>query len=173
MEAVIAVFGAFHCSAQDSLHWGATKVIHDRISWDVAQAGCVSVFPTQKRHDMNLLVKRFLVLALPFMILSSSSQAGYGICVENNSGIELESFSIANSDHQFVFGDVSEGAKTGLGNADLQFGPHSPQLLNVEFTPKNGSETIKSQVEIPVLGEGESIKLSINSYLDLINHRDQ
>lgn len=122
---------------------------------------------------MNHLVKRFLVLALPFMILSSSAQAGYGICIENNSGIQLEDFSIANGNHEFLFGDVSDGAKTGLGNADLQFGPKSPQTLEVAFTPKNGTETIKSKIELPVIGKGESIKLSINSYLDLIESREE
>lgn len=140
----------------------------DRIAWHVFRhaAFCLTLF---QRLDMNLLVKRFLVLALPFMILSTSANAGYGICVENNSGIELEEFSIANADHEFVFGDVSEGAKTGLGNADLQFGADSPRILEVAFTPRNGKQSIKSTVEIPVLGEGESIKLSINSYLDLID----
>ena len=117
---------------------------------------------------MNLLVKRFLVLALPFMILSSSSQAGYGICVENNSGIQLEDFSIASGEHEFLFGDVNEGAKTGLGNADLQFGSDSPRRIEVVFKPKNGKEAIRSEVELPILGRGESIKLSIDSYLDLI-----
>lgn len=122
---------------------------------------------------MNHLVKRFLVLALPFMILSSSSQAGYGICVENKSGIELEDFLVVSGNLGFHFGDVSEGAKTGLGNADLEFGAESPRKLEVLFTPKNGKEVIKSEVEIPVLGEGESIKLSINSYLDLIEQRNE
>jgi hypothetical protein len=120
---------------------------------------------------MNLLVKRFLVLALPFMILGSSSQAGYGICVENNSGIQLKDLSIACGDHEFLFGEVSDGGKTGLGNADLQFGPDSPQQLEVVFKPKNGKEAIRSAVELPILGRGESIKLSIDSYLDLIEGR--
>jgi len=117
---------------------------------------------------MNLLVKRFLVLALPLVILSSSSQAGYGICVENNSGIQLEDFSIASADHEFLFGNVSEGAKTGLGNADLQFGPNSPQRLEVVFKPKNSEKTLQCEVELPILGRGESIKLSVDSYLELI-----
>ena len=117
---------------------------------------------------MNLLVKRFLVLALPFMILSSSSQAGYGICVENKSGIELEDLLVVSGNLGFHFGDVGEGEKTGLGNADLEFGPQSPRKLEVLFTPKNGKDVIKSEVELPILGEGESIKLSIDSYLDLI-----
>lgn len=117
---------------------------------------------------MNLLVKRFLVLALPLVILSSSSQAGYGICVENNSGIQLNDFSIASAEHEFLFGDVNEGAKTGLGNADLQFGPDSPQRLEVVFKPKNSEKTLQSKVDLPILGRGESVKLSINSYLELI-----
>ena len=117
---------------------------------------------------MNLLVKRFLVLALPLMILSSSSEAGYGICVENNSGIQLEDLSIVSGEHEFLFGDVSEGAKTGLGNADLQFSPSVPQRLEVVFKPKNGKQALRSEVELPILGRGESVKLSIDSYLELI-----
>ncbi len=119
---------------------------------------------------MNLLVKRFLVLALPLMILSSSSQAGYGISVENNSGIQLDELSIATGDHEFLFGDVIEGAKTGLGNADLQFGPQSPQKIEVAFKPKHAKEAIRSEVELPILGRGESVKLSIDSYLELIKN---
>ena len=118
---------------------------------------------------MNLLVKRFLVLALPLMILGSS-EAGYGICVEINSGIQLDDLSIVSGDHEFLFGDVSEGAKTGLGNADLQFGPNSPQRLEVVFKPKNGEQTLRSEVELPILGRGESVKLSIDSYLELIEN---
>ena len=117
---------------------------------------------------MNLLVKRFLVLALPLMILSSSSEAAYGICVENNSGIQLEDLSIISGEHEFLFGDVNEGAKTGLGNADLQFGPSAPQRLEVVFKPKNGKQALRSEVELPILGQGESVKLSIDSYLELI-----
>ena len=117
---------------------------------------------------MNLLVKRFLVLALPLMILSSSSEAAYGICVENNSGIQLEDLSIISGEHVFLFGDVNEGAKTGLGNADLQFGPSAPQRLEVVFKPKNGKQALRSEVELPILGQGESVKLSIDSYLELI-----
>jgi len=118
---------------------------------------------------MNHLVKRFLVLALPFMILSSSANEGYSIQVENNSGIKLEDFSIAGSAKEFVFGKVLDGGQTGLGNADLQFGNQSPRILDVTFKPKHG-DPFNSKVEIPILGEGESIKLSINSYLDLIEH---
>jgi len=120
---------------------------------------------------MNLLVKRFLVLAIPMLILSSSN-AGYGIQVENNSGIELGDFSIANEHNEFIFGDVAERSQTGIGNADLQFGPQSPQDLQVAFKPKNGDRFITSKVELPLLGEGESIKLSINSYLDLIEREE-
>ena len=119
---------------------------------------------------MNLLVKRFLVLALPLMILGSSSEAGYGICVENNSGIQLEDLSIISGEHEFLFGDVSEGAKTGLGNADLQFGPSAPPRLEVVFKPKNGKQALRSEVELPILGRGESVKLSIDSYLELIEN---
>ena len=117
---------------------------------------------------MNLLVKRFLVLALPLMILSSSSEAGYGICVENNSGIQLDDLSIVSGEHEVLFGDVSEGGKTGLGNADLQFGPNAPQRLEVVFKPKNGKRALRREVELPILGQGESVKLSIDSYLELI-----
>ena len=117
---------------------------------------------------MNLLVKRFLVLALPLMILSSSSEAGYGICVENNSGIQLDDLSIVSGEHEFMFGDVGEGAKTGLGNADLQFGPDAPQKIEVVFKPKNGKQALRSEVALPILGRGESVKLSIDSYLELI-----
>lgn len=120
---------------------------------------------------MNHLVKRFLVLALPFLILGSSSSDGYSIQIENNSGIELGEFSIANGSQEFQFGAVGDGMKTGLGNADLQFGTQSPKLLTVAFTPKNGAP-INSEVELPIIGKGESIKLSINSYLDLINRQN-
>ena len=118
---------------------------------------------------MNLLVKRFLVFALPLLMVGSTSTDGYSIRIENNSGIELEDFSITNSDTEFSFGDLSDGAKTALGNADFQFGAQSPRTLDIAFTPKNGPGIIKSTVEIPILDNGESIQLSINSYLDLIN----
>ena len=104
------------------------------------------------------------------MILSSSSEAGYGICVENNSGIQLDDLSIVSGEHEFLFGDVSEGAKTGLGNADLQFAPNAPQSLEVVFKPKNGKQALRSEVELPILGQGESVKLSIDSYLELIEN---
>ena len=117
---------------------------------------------------MNLLVKRFLVLALPLMILGSSSESGYGICVENNSGIQLEDLSIVSGQQEFLFGDVGEGGKTGLGNADLQFCPNAPQKLEVVFKPKNGKQPFRSEVALPVIGQGESVKLSIDSYLELI-----
>jgi hypothetical protein len=117
---------------------------------------------------MNHIVKRFLVLALPFMFLGSNPGVGYSIQVENKSGVELEDFSIVGSDTEFVFGKVSDGAQTGVGNADLQFGSESPRILDVAFTPRHGG-TFTSQVEIPLLGEGESIKISINSYLGMLN----
>jgi len=118
---------------------------------------------------MNLIVKRFLVFALPLLMLgSASSDNGYSIQIENNSGIELEDFSITHREREFSFGDLSAGATTALGNADFQFGAESPRELDVAFTPKNGPETIKSTVEIPLLDNGESIQLSISSYLDLI-----
>ena len=117
---------------------------------------------------MNLLVKRFLVLALPLMILGSSSESGYGICVENNSGIQLEDLSIVSGQQEFLFGDVGEGGKTGLGNAVLQFGPNAPQNLEVVFKPKNGKQPLRSEVALPVIGQGESVKLSIDSYFELI-----
>lgn len=126
-----------------------------------------SVVPDFERLEMNLLVKRFLVLAIPMLILSSSN-AGYGIQVENNSGIELEDFTIASEHGEFLFGDVAQHTQTGIGNADLQFGPESPRDLQVAFKPKNGDQIITNEVEIPILGEGESIKLSIRSWLDLI-----
>ena len=117
---------------------------------------------------MNLLVKRFLVFALPLLMVGSTTADGYSIGIENNSGIELENFSIANSDTEFTFGDLSEGARTALGNADLQFGERSPRTLDIAFTPKNGVNIIRSTIEIPSLDDGESIQLSIDSYLDLI-----
>lgn len=117
---------------------------------------------------MNLLVKRFLVFALPLLMVGSTTADGYSIGIENNSGIELENFSITSSDTEFTFGDLSDGAKTALGNADLQFGAESPRTLDISFTPKNGADTIRSTVEIPLLDDGESIQLSIDSYLDLI-----
>lgn len=117
---------------------------------------------------MNLLVKRFLVFALPLLMVGSTSTDGYSIRIENNSGIELGDFSITSSDTEFTFGDLSEGARTALGNADLQFGAQSPRTLDIAFTPKNGPGIIKSTVEIPSLDNGESIQLSIDSYLDLI-----
>ncbi|QEG24044.1 hypothetical protein [Mariniblastus fucicola] len=118
---------------------------------------------------MNHLVKRFLVLALPLLIVGSNSDDGYGIQIENNSGIELGDFSVTDSETEFTFGAISDGTQTGLGNADLQFGSQSPRKLEVAFTPRNGTDIIKSTVEIPILDKGESIKLSINSYLDLID----
>lgn len=117
---------------------------------------------------MNHLVKRFLVFALPLLMVGSTSD-GYGIQIENNSGIELGDFSITNDSNEFSFGVVSDGSQTGLGNADLQFGEESPRELDVAFKPKNSSDVIRSTVEIPLLDKGESIKLSISSYLDLIN----
>jgi len=117
---------------------------------------------------MNLLVKRFLIFALPLLMVGSTSGDGYSIGIENNSGIELGNFSITNSDTEFTFGDLSDGAKTALGNADLQFGNDSPRTLDVAFTPRNGSGIIRSTVEVPLIASGESIQLSINSYLDLI-----
>lgn len=118
---------------------------------------------------MNLLVKRFLVFAVPLLVLGSSN-AGYSIQVENNAGIELADFSITDHEREFVFGDLAERTRTGLGNADLQFGPESPRNLQVAFKPKNGGEIITHDVEIPLIGAGESIKLSVDSWLDLVNH---
>ena len=122
---------------------------------------------------MNLIVKRFFVLALPLLMAGSMVDDGYSIRVENESGIELDGVSINNQSSEFTFGDLSNGEKTGLGNADLQFGKQAPQQLDIVFTPKHGTETIKSTVEIPYLGEGRSLKLSINSYLDLIDKSKQ
>lgn len=117
---------------------------------------------------MNLIVKRFFVLALPLLIASSIAEDGYSIQVENKSGMELENLSITNLQNEFSFGALSAGENTGIGNADLQFGESSPRELEVVFTPKNGNGIVKNVVELPSLDDGETIKLSINSYLDLI-----
>lgn len=119
---------------------------------------------------MNLLVKRFLVFAVPLLVLGSSN-AGYSIQVENNAGIELADFSISNAEREFVFGDLAERTCTGLGNADLQFGSQSPRKLQVAFKPKHGEEIVTHDVEIPLIGEGESIKLSVDSWLDLVSRQ--
>ena len=120
---------------------------------------------------MNLIVKRFFVLALPLLIAGSMANDGYSICIDNKSGMELEDLSIANLGKEFSFGGLSAGDQTGLGNADLQFGQESPKELEIAFTPKNGNGVVKSTIELPDLDDGGTIKLSINSYLDLINQR--
>ena len=118
---------------------------------------------------MNLIVKRFFVLALPLLMAGSMVDGGYSIRVENESGIELDGVSINNQSSEFTFGDLSAGERTGLGNADLQFGKRVPEKLNIAFTPKNGKELVMNTIEIPYLGESRSVKLTINSYLDLID----
>lgn len=116
---------------------------------------------------MNLIVKRFFVLALP-LLMAGSIVDGYSIGIENESGVELDQVSISSSDKDFAFGAIPDGEKTALGNADLQFGDQSPRHLEIAFTPKNGRTAVRNVVELPILGKGESVKLSINSYLDLI-----
>ena len=118
---------------------------------------------------MNLIVKRFFVLALPLLMAGSMVDGGYSIRVENESGIELDGVSINDQYSEFTFGDLSAGERTGLGNADLQFGKRVPEKLNIAFTPKNGKELVMNTIEIPCLGESGSVKLTINSYLDLID----
>ena len=118
---------------------------------------------------MNHIVKRFFVLALPLLIAGSMVDDGYSIRVENKSGMELEDLSITNLNKEFTFGVLSDGENTGLGNADLQFGENSPRELEVAFTPKNGSEIVKRTIELPSLDDGGTIKLTINSYLDLVD----
>ena len=118
---------------------------------------------------MNLIVKRFFVLALPLLMAGSLVDDGYSIRVENESGIELDGISINDQYSEFTFGDLSDGERTGLGNADLQFGKRVPEKLNIAFLPKNGKEVVKSMIEISCLGENRSVKLTINSYLDLID----
>ena len=117
---------------------------------------------------MNLIVKRFFVLALPLLFTGSFANDGYSIQVENNSGIEVEDLSITNLENEFSFGSLSTGQNTGIGNADLQFGESSPRELEVAFTPKNGTGKVKTMIELPSLDDGGTVKLSINSYLDLI-----
>jgi hypothetical protein len=118
---------------------------------------------------MNLIVKRFFVLALPLLMTGSLIEDGYSIRVENESGIELENVSINNQSDEFTFGALTEGETTALGHADLQFGNEAPRTLEIAFMPKNGKEAINRTIEIPWLGEGKSVKLSINSYLDLVD----
>ncbi|MDB2687040.1 hypothetical protein N9Y42_07480 [Mariniblastus sp.] len=118
---------------------------------------------------MNLIVKRFFVLALPLLMAGSLVDDGYSIRVENESGIELDKISINDQYSEFTFGDLPAGEQTGLGNADLQFGEQMPEKLNIAFTPKNGKEVVNSTIEIPCLGESRCVKLTINSYLDLID----
>ena len=118
---------------------------------------------------MNLIVKRFFVLALPLLLASPMVNDGYSISIENESGIELAGVSINDQCSEFTFGDLSAGARTGLGNADLQFGKRLPEKLNLAFTPKHGKEVLKSTIEIPCIGENRSVKLTINSYLDLVD----
>jgi hypothetical protein len=117
---------------------------------------------------MNLIVKRFFVMALPLLMASTVADQAYSIRVENNAGIEFDHVAITSDDHEFNFGNVSDGATTGLGHADLQFGKQQPKSLEVTFQPKNDSRRYSKIVELPDLGEGDSVKLSINSYLDLI-----
>lgn len=117
---------------------------------------------------MNLIVKRFFVMALPLLMAGAVADQAYSIRIENNAGIEFDEVAINSEDHEFNFGSVSEGATTGLGHADLQFGSQQPKTLAVTFRPKNDSRLYSKVVELPDLGNGDSVKLSINSYLDLV-----
>ena len=124
---------------------------------------------------MNLIVKRFFVLALPFLMAGSLADEGYSIQVENESGIELQDVVIADHEdrkstpeNKFKFGTIHTGERKGLGHADLQFVDHPPKHLEISFTPKHGRQVLKDIVELPVLGQGQSVKLTIDSYLDLL-----
>jgi len=120
---------------------------------------------------MNLIVKRFFVL-----MAGSLADEGYSIQIENESGIELRDVVIAEQEdssaepeNEFKFGTIATGERKGLGHADLQFDDLPPKQLEISFTPKHGRELLKNTVELPILGKGRSVKLTINSYLDLIN----
>ena len=122
---------------------------------------------------MNLIVKRFFVLALPFLMAGSLADEGYSIQIENESGIELRDVVIAEqedctTENEFKFGTIPKGQRKGLGHADYQFANLPPKQLEISFTPKHGRQLLKNTVELPILGKGQSIKLTINSYLDLI-----
>ena len=124
---------------------------------------------------MNLIVKRFFVLALPFLMAGSLADEGYSIQIENESGIELRDVVIAEQEdgttepeNEFKFGTLPSGERTGLGHADYQFANLPPKQLEISFTPKHGRQLLKNTVELPILGKGQSVKLTINSYLDLI-----
>jgi len=125
---------------------------------------------------MNLIVKRFFVMALPFLMAGALAEEGYSIQIQNESGIELSDVVIAGQEdstkkqeNEFKFGTIPTGERKGLGHADLQFVNLPPKHLEISFLPKHGRELLKTTVELPVLGKGQSVKLSINSYLDLIN----
>ena len=124
---------------------------------------------------MNLIVKRFFVLALPFLMAGSLADEGYSIQIENESGIELRDVVIAEQEdgatepeNEFKFGTIPTGERKGLGHADLQFVDLPPKQLEISFMPKHGRQLLKNTVELPILGKGRSVKLTINSYLDLI-----
>ena len=122
---------------------------------------------------MNLIVKRFFVLALPFLMAGSLADEGYSIQIENESGIELRDVVIAEqedctTENEFKFGTIPKGQWKGLGHADYQFANLPPKQLEISFTPKHGRQLLKNTVELPILGKGQSVKLTINSYLDLI-----
>jgi hypothetical protein len=124
---------------------------------------------------MNLIVKRFFVLALPFLMAGSLADEGYSIQIENDSGIELKDVVITGqedckttSENEFKFGTIPTGQRKGLGHADLQFADLPPKHLQISFMPKHGRQLLKNTVELPVLGKGRSVKLTIDSYLDLI-----
>ena len=124
---------------------------------------------------MNLIVKRFFVLALPFLMAGSLADEGYSIQIENESGIELRDVVIAGQEdststpeNEFKFGTIPSGQRKGLGHADLQFADLPPKQLEISFTPKHGRQLLKKTVELPILGKGRSVKLTIDSYLDLI-----
>ena len=125
---------------------------------------------------MNLIVKRFFVLALPFLMAGSLAEQGYSIQIENESGIDRQDVVISGQEdssadqrNEFKFGTIGSGQRQGLGHADLQFTDLPPQQLEISFTPRHGSEPLTNTVELPILGKGQSVKLTINSYLDLIN----
>ncbi len=124
---------------------------------------------------MNLIVKRFFVLTLPFLMAGSLADEGYSIQIENESGIELRDVVIAGQENcsstpknEFKFGTIPTGQRKGLGHADLQFVESPPKQLEISFTPKHGKQLLKNTVELPILGKGRSVKLTIDSYLDLI-----
>ena len=125
---------------------------------------------------MNLIVKRFFVLALPILMAGSLADEGYSIQIKNESGIELRDVVIAGQEDlttkresEFGFGTISAGQRKGLGHADLQFVDQPPKQLDISFLPKHGSQLLKRSVDLPILGKGQSVKLTINSYLDMIN----